>query len=148
MFEDKIVTINGTEYKLIKWSMTRVLKYHNKIIPILKDPIVNMTAISHLGPREGEELQEDNASTMMAACADGLMVAMANVDMEEIFLIVSEGCGFKNKTGIMVPVTLAALEADGKDISDIWQFTIEVIKHNYGALLKNALTGSLNSLLS
>lgn len=154
--EDKIIKIEGTEFKVIKWDFRKRLRDQNKVLPIIKDPMVNIMAVSHLmkEPKYDEKgemviTEEDTQDqmTILAASIDGVFTAMSGVNMEELFDVITEGCGMRLKTGGWTLVNIETFEKEGLDISVAWSLIAAIIKHNYGGLLKNALADSLSNLL-
>lgn len=134
------IVIDGRDFTIPTWDMTKQLQNQNVIMPILKEPVVNALAFA------SEE--NVNESVFIAAVLDGVMEALATVDMLKLAEILLDGVAIRSaESGRMVPASVKVLEAEGMDISTVLTLCIHVIKDNYGALLKKGFSGSLVALM-
>lgn len=132
------VTIDGKEFKITTWGMAKQLENQHVVMPLLKEPLVNAMAFA---------TESDASETMfVAAIMDGVMEALASVDMLKLSTVLLDGVAVRTAKGNLVPTSIEVLEQEGCDISTVLVLCINVIKENYGALLKKGLADSLLGL--
>lgn len=137
--EFKDIEIGGKEFKITTWRMTKQLQNQHVVMPLFKEPMVNaMALISDEGVDE---------SIFIAAVIDGVMQGLASVDMLKLAEILLDGVAIRASTGTMQPANIDLLEREGCDLAIIMALCVNVIKQNYGALLKKDLMDSLLGLM-
>lgn len=121
------------ELTLYSWNLRRQLREQNVIIPLIKEPFVNALSVAN-------SFEED---MQVLAIVEGVMSALAGIDLEKLSERLIEGVYYRPKNGASKkPATLDALEGEGVDLAGILQFCTAVIKQNYGTLLKKDLMAS------
>lgn len=136
--QEKIISLpctDGTklDLHLYSWDGRKLLREQNIILPVIKEPFINALATSDA---DEEEMQ-------VLAIIDGIMEALSNVDMEKLAERLVEGSHYRPKNGASLKAaTLDVLFEQGVELAGIYQMCIEVIKLNYGTLLKKDLLAS------
>lgn len=132
------LNIGDKEFKLTTWTMTKQLQNQHVVMPLFKEPLVNAMALM-----SDEDIDE---SIFMAAVIDGVMQSLASVDMLKLAEILIDGVAIRASSGTMQPANIELLEKEGCDLSTVMVLCVNVIKQNYGALLKKDLADSLLGL--
>jgi len=130
--------ISGVDFKLAEWGMMKQLQNENVVMPLLKEPMVNATALA-------DGLDE---SGFLAAVIDGILGALAEIDMLKLVTILLEGSAFRTEGGGFKDATIENLEQDGRiSLGDVHILATKIIQINYHALIKKDLAGLLQNLM-
>lgn len=133
------IEVSGVEVVIPPWTLPKQMQHNNVIMPLIKDPIVN--ALACVSDQDADE------ALFIAAVLDGVMAGLASVDMLKVSEILLEGVSYRTEQGGLMLATLEKLSERGLDIADVLIICVNVIKVNYGALLKKDFSGSLQNLL-
>ena len=134
------ITISDKEVLIPIWNLEKQLQNQNIVMPLLKEPVVNAMAFASAGDNVDEAM-------FIATVIDGVMEALASVDMLKLVNILMDGVGFRNSKGVMVSANISSLDEAGFDQADVLNICVNIIKENYGSLLKKGLTDSLQTIM-
>lgn len=130
--------VSGVEYKLVEWGMRKQLQNENVVIPLLKEPMVSATALA-------ESLDE---SGFLAAVIDGMLGALAEIDMLKLMEILLEGSAYRTDGGGFTDITIDKLDKDERvSLGDVHILATKIIQINYHALIKKDLAGLVQTLM-
>ena len=133
------MTIEGIDFTIPKWPMSKQIQHNHVVMPLLRGSIVN--ALSMLNEGMDEAL-------FIAAVADGVLESLSSIDLFKVSEILLDGIGFRNSKGVMATATIDALDNEGHEISVILSLIVNVIKINYGSLLKKDFSESVMGILN
>lgn len=142
MFNIRTVELEGREFHIPTWNLVKQLQNQNVVMPLIKEPLVNAMSLT-----TESDISE---GIFIAAIMDGVIEALATVDMLKLSQILLEDVGVKSaETGTVVQIggDVKLLEKEGIELSAVLSLCVHVIKENYGSLLKKDFSGLLGTLL-